>query len=81
MEDSLSKEGLQLVHGQWHILEYSNGDHFEYYHRAPFHESPGILDSRRLGSAWVSCYPLYDGIPFMVQNEIKMQLVFFVFPL
>jgi ribonuclease HI len=35
MVDLLSKEGLQMEHGQWMISEENNGTFYEYYHR-PF---------------------------------------------
>jgi ribonuclease HI len=40
--DALSKDGLQLDYGKWLITEYSDGDHFAYYHR-PFNEIPPPL--------------------------------------
>jgi hypothetical protein len=35
--DSLSKEGSLLAHGQWHILEFKDGQSYEHFHR-PFIE-------------------------------------------
>ena len=33
MDDALSKEDVQLEHGQWHIKENYNNEHLSYYHR------------------------------------------------
>jgi hypothetical protein len=41
--DALSKAGIQLACGQWEILEFQDGEQFEYYHK-PFHEGTEIID-------------------------------------
>jgi hypothetical protein len=38
--DSLSKAGLQLPHGTWHISETKDEDTYEFFHR-PFIEAMG----------------------------------------
>ena len=46
MVDALSKEGVQLEYGQWHIAEGQNDENFSNYH-GPFIEGhPAVLGYR-----------------------------------